>query len=326
MLDLSALTIEDVTDRLWVVDERLKQATATKDSGRLLLIEEWAARRNSGVASSSRGGDGKRHGKASFERKKQVDPNACRRCRKMGHWVRECPNRKQEKAKAHLAQADDEDEVTILMATFCALHDVEAEEKVEVTAVEGPGMVLKAINLDEPRAQVHLGRVGADQEQRWYLDSGASNHMTGSKAAFSELDDDVTGTRRLPFLKATKYRATDALELVRGDLCGLITPGTNGGRWYFLLLVDDYSRYMWLQLLMSKDEAVATIKKFKMRAEAESDKKLRVLRADRGGEFASVEFVAYCADQDMVRHHTAPYSPQQNDVVERRNQTVVGMA
>ena len=28
----------------------------------------------------------------------------------------------------------------------------------------------------------------------------------------------------------------------------------------------------------------------------------------------------------MVQHHTALYSPQQNDVVERRNQTVVGMA
>ena len=56
----------------------------------------------------------------------------------MGHWARECPNRKQEKkAEAHLAQADD-DEATILMATFCALHDVEAEEKEEATTVEGP--------------------------------------------------------------------------------------------------------------------------------------------------------------------------------------------
>ena len=60
--------------------------------------------------------------------------------------------------------------------------------------MEGPGKALKTVNLDEPRAQVHLGRVDADQEQRWYLDSGASNHMTGSKASFSELDDDVTGT------------------------------------------------------------------------------------------------------------------------------------
>ena len=51
------------------------------------------------------------------------------------------------------------------------------------------------------------------------------------------------------------------------------------------------------------------IKKFKMCAEAESGKKLRVLRIDRGGEFTLVEFATYCVDQGVVRHHTAPYSP-----------------
>ena len=79
------------------------------------------------------------------------------------------------------------------MVTLRALHDVEAKKKGEGIAVEGPGKALKAINLDEPCAQVHLGRVGGEQE-RWSLDSGASNHMMGSKAAFSELDDNVTGT------------------------------------------------------------------------------------------------------------------------------------
>ena len=49
------------------------------------------------------------------------------------------------------------------MVIFCALHDVEAKEKGEVMAVKEPRKALKAVYLDEPRAQVHLGRVGADQ-------------------------------------------------------------------------------------------------------------------------------------------------------------------
>ena len=80
------------------------------------------------------------------------------------------------------------------MVKFYALHDVEAEEKGEVTTAAGPGKALKAVNLNEPCAQVHLRHLGGEQEQQWYLDSRASNHMTGSKASFSKLDDDVTGT------------------------------------------------------------------------------------------------------------------------------------
>ena len=65
---------------------------------------------------------------------------------------------------------------------------------------------------------------------------------------------------------------------------------------------------MWLQLLTSKDEVADATKRFQAGADAESEKKLRVLRTDRGGEFISVEFVAYYADQGVVRHHTTPYS------------------
>ena len=73
-------------------------------------------------------------------------------------------------------------------------------------------------------------------------------------------------------------------------------PATNGGRQYFLLLVDDCSRYLWPQLLTSKDEAAVAIKKFKMRVEAKSGKKLHVLRTDRDGKFTSVEFATYYVD------------------------------
>jgi transposase InsO family protein len=53
--------------------------------------------------------------------------------------------------------------------------------------------------------------------------------------------------------------------------------------------------------------------------EADCGRKLRVLRTDNDGEFTAAEFVSYCADEGVQRHYCAPYSPQQNGVVERRN-------
>jgi transposase InsO family protein len=50
------------------------------------------------------------------------------------------------------------------------------------------------------------------------------------------------------------------------------------------------------------------------------------LRTDRGGELTSNEFKQYYELLGIKRYLTAPYSLQQNGVVERKNQTVVGMA
>jgi transposase InsO family protein len=132
--------------------------------------------------------------------------------------------------------------------------------------------------------------------------------------------------RRSPFPAQARRRADGVLELVHGDICGPITPTTPSGNRYFLLLVDDMSRHMWLCLLAGKDQAPVAIRRFKAAAEMETGRKLKVLRTDRGGEFNSVEFGEYCAEAGVQRQLTAPYSPQQNGVVERRNQTVVGMA
>ena len=58
----------------------------------------------------------------------------------------------------------------------------------------------------------------------------------------------------------------------------------------------------------------------------ESGRPLHAFCTDRGGEFTSVSFFDYCDTTGIKRHLMAPYSPQQNGVVERRNQTVLWMA
>lgn len=93
----------------------------------------------------------------------------------------------------------------------------------------------------------------------------------------------LTKQRRLPFPQQSSFRAKETLELVHGDLCGPVTPATPGGRRYFLLLVDDLPRYMWVMILGSKGEATNAIRRVQVAVEAECGCKLRVLRTDNGG-------------------------------------------
>jgi len=87
---------------------------------------------------------------------------------------------------------------------------------------------------------------------------------------------------RIPFPSVAHYRAEKGLELHHTDLCGQITPPTLGGKAYFLLVVDDYSRFMWVEMLKTKSEALDYFKKVKNRAETESESKLKVVTTDRG--------------------------------------------
>jgi hypothetical protein len=60
-----------------------------------------------------------------------------------------------------------------------------------------------------------------------------------------------------PFPNQANYRVDKPLELVHGDLCGLVKLTMPSGKNMFLLLVDDQSRFKWISLLKSKCDAVA---------------------------------------------------------------------
>ena len=67
--------------------------------------------------------------------------------------------------------------------------------------------------------------------------------------------------RRAPFPQKALRRSTEVLQLLHGDLCGPISPATPSGNRYFLLLVDDFSQFMWISLLPSKDATTTAIKR-----------------------------------------------------------------
>ena len=80
---------------------------------------------------------------------------------------------------------------------------------------------------------------------------------------------------------------------------------------------------MWVAFLKEKSDAFQHFKSFKNLAESKSEEKVKCFRTDRGGEFNSEEFKVYCEENGIKRHLTAPYSPQKNGVLERKNRTIM---
>jgi len=83
---------------------------------------------------------------------------------------------------------------------------------------------------------------------------------------------------------------------------------------------------MWIYHLKLKSEACKTFETFKREFENQTEKKIKCIRSDRGGEFLSNDFIKLCQQEGIKHELTAHSSSQQNGVVERRNRTLVEMA
>ena len=97
--------------------------------------------------------------------------------------------------------------------------------------------------------------------------------------------------------------------MIHVDLCGPITPETVGGNKYFMLLVDDCTKWMTVSILKTKDQGCTAFVRFKAEAENSLGHKINMVRSDRGGEFLAAAFRDVCEQVGIKRHFTAPYSP-----------------
>ena len=457
LLDLNKTPFEDIIGRLKAYEERIKdEASYDQQNNLLFSSSEGSSDQNSrgrGKGSNrghGRGNRGRGRGNSSSgewnKEKRDYSQITCLNCKKKGHFKSVCPEKKEENQELNKTETEDAD-----VALY--LHEI--------------------VFLNEEKVLPKTLEPSKKEEGMWYLDNGASNHMTGGKSYFSELNENIKGrvkfrdgscveingkgsilfearteehklltdiyyipelksniislgqateqgcdvrmkdnylTLRDPsgrlltkvlrasnrlykvslkvgspiclltkikeepwrwharlghisfktirnmaaqqmvqgfpeiaevkqicnsclvgkqtrhsFPSATSYRSSRALELLHADLCGPISPATPSHNRYTFVIIDDHTRYMWSILLREKSDAFEKFKMFKSLVEKDVDKKILTLRTDRGGEFTSKEFQEYCNKEGIKRQLTAPYTPQQNGVVERRNRTLMEM-
>ncbi|GJU48395.1 retrovirus-related pol polyprotein from transposon TNT 1-94, partial [Tanacetum coccineum] len=124
----------------------------------------------------------------------------------------------------------------------------------------------------------------------------------------------------------TENTNLEVLNTLHMDLCGPMRVQTINGKKYILVIVDDYSRFTWVKFLRSKDETPEVVIKFLKQIQVGLNKTVRNIRTDNGTEFVNKDLTDYYERVSIFHQKTVPRTPQQNDVVERRNRTLVEAA
>jgi hypothetical protein len=125
--------------------------------------------------------------------------------------------------------------------------------------------------------------------------------------------------QRTSFSKDRAMRASQLLEIVHTNVCGLMRATSHGGVQYFLTFIDNFSRNIHVYLSKAKGEGFEKFKKYKALVENKIGHKIKVLQSDNGGEFVLKKFDAFLAECGIQQQTNAPYSPQQNSLAKRAN-------
>jgi transposase InsO family protein len=96
-------------------------------------------------------------------------------------------------------------------------------------------------------------------------------------------------------------------ELFHMDLVGLARVGSAGGKWYVLVIVDNYSRYAWVFFLADKGETFSFVRDLILRLKNERHGGVvRAIRSDNGSEFKNSRFETFCRDLSLEHQFFLP--------------------
>jgi transposase InsO family protein len=89
-----------------------------------------------------------------------------------------------------------------------------------------------------------------------------------------------------------------------------------GGKWYVLVIVDNYSCYSWVFFLESKGEVFEHFQSLAFRLNNEHPNYLKAIHSDNGTEFRNVSFDQFCLEHGVDQQFFTPRVPQQSGLVE----------
>ncbi|KAJ9558311.1 hypothetical protein OSB04_012925 [Centaurea solstitialis] len=225
--------------------------------------------------------------------------------------------------------------------TRCCVRTYDGHELIEGTRRSN----LYTVNFRKQRPFTEvclLSKATFNQNVLWHRRLSHLNYATINQLAKTGL---VTGLPSLRFTKEqlcsacemgkikksshklkVEHNTSKPLQLLHMDLCGPMRVQSINGRKYVLVIVDDFSRYTWVNFLRSKDGASDIIISFIRNVQVRLQLPVQVIRTDNGTEFKNRNLDSFLDSVGITHTFSAAKTPQQNGVVERKNRTLVEAA
>nr|GEX47997.1 hypothetical protein [Tanacetum cinerariifolium] len=187
-----------------------------------------------------------------------------------------------------------------------------------------------------------VAKASANESELWHRRVGHLNHKTMNRLVRHNLvkglpskcfDNDHTC---VAYLKGKQHKASCKTKLVNSvtkplhtlhmDLFGPSSVSSLNHKWYCLVVTDDFFRFTWTFFLKTKDETSGILRNFITEIENLKDLKVKIIRSDNKGEFKNKEMNDFCSSKGIKREFSNAKTPQQNEVAERRNRTLIEAA
>jgi len=126
----------------------------------------------------------------------------------------------------------------------------------------------------------------------------------------------------LSFNKSTSI-SVSPFNLVHSDIWGPAPTPTMGGSRYFVLFIDDYSRFTWIYMMKNRQELPQIYINFAKMIQTQFSKVIKVLRRDNAMEYRDSKLLSFLSEQGILSEFSCPYTSQQNGRAERKHRYIL---
>ncbi|KAG7599793.1 Retrotransposon Copia-like N-terminal [Arabidopsis suecica] len=129
-------------------------------------------------------------------------------------------------------------------------------------------------------------------------------------------------TCKLPFSRS-EFQASKPLERIHCDVWGPAPVTSVQGFRFYIVFIDNYSRFCWFYPLKLKSDVFSIFKSFQSLVENQFNQKIKIFQSDGGGEFVNKHMQSHfelCGIQHFI---SCPHTPQQNGLAERKHRHIL---